>query len=162
MEAILSILSRLMDAKWPAAILGFVVFALLVAIRQWREADRARSERERRRVEYDYSEKAYLKAMSAGDAVTALKWKNRMDELVKMGLVLVLAVLVCGCRTRTVVTTLWLSDYARTIAPGETVPSLPEGESCWWLMSAPRGLEAMMPKPTPMFVPVSMPEAEDM
>lgn len=112
-----------------------------------REA-KAEERREALRAELADAEARHSAALFCGDAAGAVREARRIDRLRRrlgLGAALVGVLLLSSCRTPPAeVRVVALSEHCRAIAPGETVPPLPEGEAVYWLCT-PTGLRLMMP-----------------
>lgn len=151
-----------MDVSWPvagtwagAACAALALFAWWAVKRDKRRRElmaeyRSRLEDERRA--YD----AYTDAVRNGAAIDVRRAAAALDAIRKTLDALrssmpALAALLCaaalaGCTTREgPERVVKLDEHIRVVAPGETVPDYPDGETRWWLLT-PAGLLEFVPQ----------------
>lgn len=136
---------------WGGAAALLVLLLLAVFLRRSSREDAAVRERRALEAELVRAQADWAAANHAGDAprMHAARGRiNRLRGLLGKGAALVGVLLLSSCRSPAppppAVRTVALSEHCRTIAPGETVPPLPEGEGVYWLCT-PTGLEMLLP-----------------
>lgn len=64
-----------------------------------------------------------------------------------LAVVVIASLCAAGCHQKpTKNNAIPIGRYVQAPAPGDTVPELPDGETRWWLLSAPTGFELLMPE----------------
>ena len=141
-------ISTLASYGWAGGFVLLVALLFYIFLRRSRAEDEAHRERARQKQELEELETSWATALTRGDLARAHALKLRIDELRKaLGLAL-LCLVLCGCRSAPApapeVRTVALSEHCRAVAPGDTVPELPPGESLY-LLCTPTGLRMLLP-----------------
>lgn len=148
-----------MDVTWPQAGTWAGAACAVLAIVAWwlveREKKRAEMRKRYAQLRGDVlvAEEAYRDALENGTALAVRRAAAELDERRrKMDLVakaiagLCVLLVLGGCRTTAPQESIVrLDEHIRIVAPGETVPDYPEGESRWWLCT-PSGMMEMVPQ----------------
>ena len=144
---------------WPHAILAALVIGGAVLWRRWRKQDCADELKLKRYQKYEAKRAEYIELSKTAVAPELLAAKAReLDAMREKGwhelaiaAIVAFAMAATGCQhpdARPVA--VMVGTYVAMPRPGEIVPDLPEGESRWWLMSAPTGIRLMMPRDAPV------------
>lgn len=80
------------------------------------------------------------------DYAAAIKRRDALRKALGVSAIMALlaACLLSGCQNAQAPQPVILNDHVRLVAPGDTVPPLPEGETRWWLLT-PRGMDMVSP-----------------
>lgn len=150
-----------MDITWPQGWTWATVAGVPLVTVAWWLIRRARKLDERREaykaaladahVAEDAYHAALENAVNTGEVRQAREAldeaRRRCDALRKSLPVLLVALALAGCVTRTkeVERIVQLDEHIRIVQPGDMVPDYPSAETRWWLVS-PTGLIELMPK----------------
>lgn len=155
-----------MDVQWPVVAGWSLVAAEVLALAAWwlvkrdKRKQELRAEYRNRLKDECLAFQAYERAVREGTALDAQRAaktlsaiRESLDDLLKQiracgafALLAGCALLFQGCITREGPERIVkLDQHIRIVAPGETVPDYPEGQTRWWLLS-PEGLVELLPQ----------------
>lgn len=78
------------------------------------------------------------------DYAAAIRRRDALRKALGVSAIMALLAVLSGCRNAPAPQPVILNDHVRLVAPGDTVPPLPEGETRWWLLT-PRGMDMVSP-----------------
>ena len=150
-----------MDIQWPVvgswalAACGGVALLAWYAVRSANHTDADCASRLEKRRQYLATKSEWKDAIRSGNLFMAAEIKRVLDSMREQGwhklILLLLISLMAGCTTNAVVPPVLIptGDHIILPQPGDIVPQLPAGESCWWL-TTPTGLSFLLPVDAPI------------